>query len=520
MSKILEIFGKAINIDTARIIWHWLGMSIKKDGFAEDKPRLTEILDLINNLKYHLADEKISFYEIDFPSSIYCQTAKAIIALNRNQLEYAISIFKQAYQDQPFNTMVSYSLGYCHERIGDIDNAVNFYQDCLKFKKYLQLPRERLGAIYLKKGRLDDAIVQYTELCREYPEDTSFYVLLGYLHLYNQNYQKAVETFQQGIMMHPDNYQMHGYLDEIDKFIAQNDFEEAIEAIGKKHQEYGEIPELHIKMSEIYYKRGEINDAIWSLKEATKIQPNNMQATIKLATLYLNTHDYASSAQQFTKALEMNDEIVDSYVGLAKAQLFDKKNDNFKETLSLACAIQQNSNLLYGESSSLQHLSAKNQKSKDSVTIEEIIKLHLKKIASEPENSDLLYKTGLIIMASGDLNSAKKYFENTLESNPFHFRSLSKLVICENETNDFQKAVNLLSVDTAIDQDTIELHYKTALLFCNENNFENAVNKLNLSLENNFTQAGIADNISVILENLGLIDRAGASFVRLERICG
>ena len=56
---------------------------------------------------------------------------------------------------------------------GRKQQAIEFYQDALKFKNYLTLPHQRLAAIYLKNARVDKAISQYEELTKENPDDVS-----------------------------------------------------------------------------------------------------------------------------------------------------------------------------------------------------------------------------------------------------------------------------------------------------------------------------------------------------------
>ena len=80
--------------------------------------------------------------------------AAAALCLRENHLKEAMEELNSVYMRQPSNTLALYVLGHCFERMGHQAQAVEFYQDCLKFKDYLQLPAQRLGAIYFKDGRL------------------------------------------------------------------------------------------------------------------------------------------------------------------------------------------------------------------------------------------------------------------------------------------------------------------------------------------------------------------------------
>lgn len=519
MSKLLEIFGRAVNIKTSDVIWHWLNMSIKKDDFFEDSQYIEQILDHISNLKFHLADESIEQYLLDFPTSHYAFMAKACLCLKRGQTKRAMKVLADVVLFDPTNTMALYAIGYCFECRGDRENAIKYYQDSIKFKGYLQLPHQRLSAIYLDQGRIDNSITHYKQLCKEYPENTDFQIMLGYLYQINAQYKPAIEAFQHAITMHPDNFQLTGQLDDIDKMIEQNELEMAVHALEEKYNEFGDIPEIHIKLSKIYQIQGNFTQAVSVLKHAIKVQPNNMQANIKLATLYLQNKYYSLAAEQFNRALELNDEIIDAYIGLAMSQFKFGKDKDALDTLSLGSAIQQNSNLLYGECSSLHYAISKNMNEKQiSVPIEQMIKSHYNRVKINPENSDTSYKLGLILMAAGDMKSAAKHLENALAINPYHYRAGSKLVICYHECGKNDKAKEILERDVEINQEITDIHYKTALLFCNEKKFQRAIGNLESSMKQTFTTSNSINDISTVLENIGLIDRAAANFAYLEKI--
>ena len=142
--------------------------------------------------------------------------AAASVCLLQNEPEEAIQQAQSVYWRQPANTMALYVLGHCHERLGNIEQALEFYQDCIKFKSYLQLPRQRMAAIYLKEGRLDRAVKEYEMLTSEHPDDISSIILLGYLYLEFGKLTQAIDTFNLAILSHPDNFLVSKDQDDIE----------------------------------------------------------------------------------------------------------------------------------------------------------------------------------------------------------------------------------------------------------------------------------------------------------------
>ena len=172
MSALLEIFGRAITVDTADLIWHWLNeVTFPKEGNnSEQLHQLIQIINLMGDMNLDEAQEQLRLYLFENPSCTYGRMAAAAICLHKNRLHEAIDELNSVYLRQPNNIMALYTLGHCFERLGHESQAVEFYQDCLKFKNHLQFPSQRLAAIYNKNGQLEKTIQQYQLLKKQYPD--------------------------------------------------------------------------------------------------------------------------------------------------------------------------------------------------------------------------------------------------------------------------------------------------------------------------------------------------------------
>jgi len=525
MSKLLEIFGRAVTVYTADLIWHWLHAvkANQDDADGMQYNDLDEVIELLGNMELEKAHEKLKFYLFENPDCARGRMAAAAICLHKNDLEAAIEQAQSIYLRQPSNTMALYTLGYCYERSGRQAQAMEFYQDCIKFKSHLQLPRQRMAAIYFKNGRLDKTIEEYELLNTEHPEDISSMILLGYLYISDKQYDKAIDTFNTAIVAHPDNFHDDNQDGDISELIEAGRFDDAIDRIRWLMDQVGEMPDLHVRMADILSKAGQAADAMIYYENAIRIQPNYLEATIKLGTHYLRFKRPALAAEQFNRAVEINDEIVDSYIGLAIAQHFAGEKDEACKTLSLASAIQQNSTLLFSETATL-HLQTtlsekpeSGQKPGDSaVLIDDVIKAHQKQMANTPKSADIHYKYGILMMIAGDIAKAIESFENAIQINPTHHRARSKEAVCLYENGQSELAMNkLIEMDTTLEPGTLELHYRTAILYCDKKRFADALNNLENTMKDNFAQPDAIVNIEVVLENLGLVDRAISTWDRL-----
>jgi len=518
MSQLLEILGRAITIDITDLIWNWLNAAkpLKDEINSVRYRQLNEAVELMENLKFDAASEKLRLYLFENSSCVYGRLAVAAVCLHSNQLTEAINELNSVYLRQPNNTMALYALGYCYERLGKEAEAIEFYQDCQKFKHYLQLPAQRLAAIYFKKGQYEKTIEQYEILKGEYPDDISILVTLGHLYIVTEKFMKAIETFNNAILIHPDNFNSQD--DSVDQLFAEGQFHEALEQLEYLLEAQPDRADLLMKHADILRMLGNTTEAVAQYEEALNICPDFLEATIKLGTQYLQLHQDWLAAQQFNKAVEINDKIVDAYLGLATSQKLANYVPDALGTLSLAAAIQPNSSMLFAETAALQFQEGirKNlpyESEYDNVQDQpvnltgKVVDAHIQQIAQHPQNPDLHYRLGVLMMSVGRLTEAVISFESALEINPDYHRARNKLAICLFEIDRKYEALEHLSPPDHLDKDTLDLHYKTALLYCDKVKFASSLINLERHLENNFARPDAAVNISIVLQNLGLLDR-------------
>ncbi len=518
MSVLLGIIGRGITIEVAPLIWHWFDISPAIAAALEsDKHRLlVQVIDLARQQKTQQACEKLRLYLFDNPSCVLGRMAAGALSLQMNHPAEAIEEFNSVYMRQPSNTMALYALGHCHERIGSEAQAVEFYQDCLKFKNFLQLPRQRLAAIYFKSGRLDDAIAEHELLREEYPDDMYTLVALGHLYIVAKRYGQAVDTFNTAILIHPDNFL--GPDPDVEEMLRQGHLHDALEHIQQQLQEHPDNPGLILRQADLLAMLGATAEAIASYEQALRLCPDLIEATVKLGTQYLQQQQDDLAALSFNQAFEMNDRVVDAYMGLALAQKLSGNTPQAAATLSLAAAIQPNSALLFAQTAALRFkfdTMSYDVEHDENENFAIVINAHRTELIDNPHNPDLHYRLGLLLMCLGDLSEAGKAFRQALELNPTFDRARNKLIVCLYETGDKRQALDLLQPPTDLDVHTLDLHYKTALLYCDRIKFAGSLIDMQNFMDKNLTAGQTTHNISIVLQNLGLLDRTIATWENL-----
>ncbi len=517
MSRLLEILGRAITVNTADLIWHWFAVAefLKSEQESPRYSTLAAAVELAAEGKTDEAEEQLRLYLFENSSCPYGRLAAGAICIRKNHLQNAIEELNSVYMRQPSNTMALYALGHCYERLGKEAEAVEFYQDCLKFKNYLQLPKQRLAAIYFKNGQIEKTIAEYEQLKQEYPDDLLTLLMLGYLYITTRDYDRAVDTFNTAILIHPDNFQ--GTDDEINQLIYEGQIHEALERIEQLLAEQAARPDLILKHADLLAMLGADKEAASEYEQAIHICPDFLEANIKLGSQYLKLGQDALAAQQYNRAVEINDQIVDAYIGLAIAGKLAGNTAEAIATLSLAAAIQPNSSLLFTETATLQFKLRLDESdylsTQDSPELFEcVIAAHIKQVEQRPQNPELRYRLGVLMMSVGRITDAIRAFQAALEMNPTYYRARNKLAVCLFEADQKEVALDQVAGPECVDPDTLELHYRTALLYCDRAKFASSLVNLERHMQANFTSADAAVNISIVLQNLGILDRAVATW--------
>jgi tetratricopeptide (TPR) repeat protein len=119
-------------------------------------------------------------------------------------------------------------------------------------------------------------------------------------------------------------------------------------------------------------------------------------------------------------------------------------------------------------------------------------------------------------MSVARLGEAIQAFCTALEINPTYHRARSKLAVCLFDTNQRELALKQLAAPDHLGKDSLQLHYKVALLYCNRLKFASSLMNLDRLLEKNFAHTDATVNISIVLQNLGLLDRVTVTWDNLS----
>lgn len=417
----------------------------------------------------------------------------------------------------PADPAIAFAVGYCYERREDRTAAKAAYHHALSLHPYLRNAYERLAAIALAEGAPAEALAQYERLAEVEPEDHDVLLTIAALRMQDGDSQPAVELYQRALLVDP---QYEDTLSEAEALTDEAALDEAIARVEALVAKYPGVADFHVHLGDLYAKAHHGGKALLEYQSALEYHPGFLEATIKLGTQQLRLGLYVDAAQSFMRAVELNDRLILTFVGLGVAQEADGRLEDAEATFGLAASLEPNSALLFSETTrlSLQPAApaASGGDTATQVALDQALALHEQAVSRNPNHADLHYRHGLLLRQCGDLERAITSFEAAVKINPQYVKALIKLGVSLKETARDDEALTVFQRAIALDAGCVDVHYQLGLLFAQRNRFDLAAEQFEQAVAGNQRNVAFRANLALALQNIGMVDRAQATW---QSIC-
>ena len=280
------------------------------------------------------------------------------LALRNNELEMTVECYRQVLESNPMNREVLIKLATVLQTYfpDNIDETVDCYEKLLEFGIDKAQIYYELGHLYLKKEDKINSVSAFKLAVEESPNNPFYNNSLAYAYskaeLYDdaiEHYKKAIElnpdkewtsivcqalgsiygevqgnidaavaTYQAGIILDPNNYDLYLALGDI--HMAEYDLDKAIkaycDAITLNPEDYRAYSKCGIALWEKDY----LEEALVSYHKAIELNPENEFAHNNLGILYLDgLMDAEEALEYFEEAIELNPSYTLAYFNAGRA---------------------------------------------------------------------------------------------------------------------------------------------------------------------------------------------------------
>jgi len=263
----------------------------------------------------------------------------------------AIDEYRQAIEADPTSEFLTSALAEMYIKTGRIRDAVLQAQDILKKDPNNLEAHKLLGRIYLKSlgdtqdgGGSDNilklAIGQYEDVTRIEPDNVDDHLLLGRLYRLDHNTAKAENEFKTAVQLDPSSEEavtMLAYL-----YNDEGDTARATKVLSSI-PDTARSAKLYSALGYTYEQQKQYKQAIDAYRHAVDLDHDNLDAIRGLAQNLLNDGQTAAALEQYKIIADANPEDAQTYVRMAEIYRRNGQFDDALENLKKAESMVQDS---------------------------------------------------------------------------------------------------------------------------------------------------------------------------------
>ena len=230
-------------------------------------------------------------------------------ALSSQQVDHwrnSITLFKHNIKVTADNWLAHNNLGVALADQGQIEEAINHYQEALRLKPNYQDAHSNLGIALADQGRVEEAIDHFQEALRLRPNDEEAHNNLGIARASQGRINEAIDYFQEAIRLNPKYEDAHNNLGIA--LADQGRINEAIDHFQKAIRLRPNYQDAHNNLGIVLAGQGRIKEAIGHYEKALRIEPENPALLCNLGIIYRKQGKYEKAAEYFQKALSLQPE--------------------------------------------------------------------------------------------------------------------------------------------------------------------------------------------------------------------
>lgn len=159
------------------------------------------------------------------------------------------------------------------------------------------------GAIYIRNGRLDDAIADFDRVLEIAPEHAEAYNNRCFAYLSLQEFQSAIDDCSRAIELSPDHAQAYGNRAEARH--GNGDIDQALSDIDQAPELVSNQPLLHYRRGNILLALGRQEEAIASFTAAIELNPSYVEAYVNRGAVFNEAGNSRLAIEDYDRALEL-----------------------------------------------------------------------------------------------------------------------------------------------------------------------------------------------------------------------
>src|ERR1700693_2676213 len=300
------------------------------------------------------ADSKASQRKIDRAAAYYHYTLahmyeEQVTVYGRSELaNRAMEEYRLAIDADPSSEFLTAGLAELYVKTGRIRDAVLQAQEIIKRDPNNLEAHKLLGRIYLRslgdmpgngngsENVLKLAIEQYEQIVKIDPDNVDDHLLLGRLYRLNNDLQKAETELKTAVQLDPDSEEAVTTLSLL--YSDEGDTTHALQVLSSV-PDTGRSAKLYAALGATYEQRKDYKSAIDAYKRAIQLDRDNLDAIRGLAENLLNDGQIDAALDQYRVIADANPEDAQTYLRISEISRRQGKYDQALDSLKKAEAM-------------------------------------------------------------------------------------------------------------------------------------------------------------------------------------
>lgn len=270
------------------------------------------------------------------PSRVEGWLLLAMLSQTVGRLPEATAHFQQALKLKG-DAQVYNSLGICHARQQQREEALACFQKAVELKPDFAHAHNNVGNVLKELGRLEQALDCYQQAVRLKPDFAEAHNNLGNLLRELGRFEAAEASCREAIRLRPDFADAHNNLGAA---LAEQERREEAEGCYRRALELKPyFAEAHNNLGNLLREQDRIDEAIYSLREAVRLQPAFAAAHGGLGMALLRRGSFDEAAAACAEAARLTPARAEAHLSLgfvrSEQGLFDEAIALYEQAISL-----------------------------------------------------------------------------------------------------------------------------------------------------------------------------------------
>ena len=413
----------------------------------------------------------------------------------------------------------SYLRGLLLERSSRLPDALDAYEDALQRDHRSALLHVRIGATYLKLGKMDQALASFQRALAIAPDHPDALRWVAMLRASQGQLEGAVDAYERLLKLDPDDEFVISTL--ADLYVLQGELERAVGLYRRLIAESGSTSQLHFNLGVLYGRMGRFEEAVEELSRALELSPDSLDIRVALGLTYelsgrpdtaaahyeaaipldpfnprlyhhaarahFSARHYAEATANYQGVLDLTPRDMEAVMGLVRVWLAQQRFDAAEqfvaqelEKLGPLPELYVVLGIVYREANQA----------------EEAMRAFERAIAEKPEYAQAHFYLGAQLDQLGKRRDAQAMLRRTLELDPNHPDAMNYLGYMDAETGEnLPEAVSLIGRALEIDPDNGAYLDSLGWVYCKMGRLDDAVAQLERAAERLDTDPVIFDHL-------------------------